>query len=853
VKHRAQLLPGLPVVFCAVEAAAVDDHDLDAGIRGIRTRPEWGATLEAARQLHPGTSRVVVVSGTSELDRALRTAASRELERYGQGVEIAYLSDQPIERLVDEAAGLPKGTIILYVSLLRDAAGRPFNSADALALLAQASNAPIYGASEAYLGRGIVGGRLIDHSTQGVRAGELAARILRGEPPESLPIIDEGATAYVFDGRELRRWGISETRLPPGSIVRYQDPSRWALQRWRLVGGGALVLSVALLATGLVLQWKGRRRAEASLAEGLRFETLAAEVSAPLIHVPLSGLDVAIERELHRVVEFLGVDRAGLDEYMPGREIARLSWAAEGVAPRPEIVEGVHRPWTIEQFERGRHVQFSRLDELPPEAAADRRSYQAAGTRSCLALPLVNGGALLGALSFEAVRGEHAWRDDLVERLQLLREVFAGVLERKRAEVSLDEQLRFETLLSEQSAAFSRVGPADVDRQIERALRQIVDFLQVDRGSLAEFASDSQTARVTHEWVTEGAEPAPSALALGELPWVVARLGAGEVVRFSQLADLPEDDASVDRRTYARLGITSQIEVPLMVEGTVVGALAFTALGTGRVWRDEILQRLRLLGEVFANVLSRRRSETEALRLRQELAHVGRISTLGELTASLAHELNQPLTAILSNTEAAQRILESDPTRLGEVREILQDIIDADRRASEVIHRIRGLLKRDHLEFTALDLNEVVGEVAQLVRADAAVRGVSIHLEVAAGLPMVRGDRVHIQQVLLNLILNGLDAMRASTTSDRVLVLRTVRDGPGTVRLAVRDSGVGIDQADLDHVFDAFYTTKPNGIGMGLAIARSIVQAHGGRLEAENNPDAGATFSFTLPIGTDGS
>ncbi len=143
-----------------------------------------------------------------------------------------------------------------------------------------------------------------------------------------------------------------------------------------------------------------------------------------------------------------------------------------------------------------------------------------------------------------------------------------------------------------------------------------------------------------------------------------------------------------------------------------------------------------------------------------------------------------------------------------------------------------------------------MGEVARLVSGDAVLRSVSIRLELAERLPAVQGDRVQLQQVVLNLILNGLDAMRESVTGDRALVLRTARDGPAAVRVAVRDSGTGIDEADLEHIFQAFYTTKTDGMGMGLAIARSIVEAHGGQLEARNNPEGGATFSFTLPVRT---
>jgi signal transduction histidine kinase len=228
------------------------------------------------------------------------------------------------------------------------------------------------------------------------------------------------------------------------------------------------------------------------------------------------------------------------------------------------------------------------------------------------------------------------------------------------------------------------------------------------------------------------------------------------------------------------------------------------------------------------------------------------VATIGELTTSLAHELNQPLSAILSNSQAALRVLKTDPMNLGEVTEILKDIVDDDKRAGAVIHRLHGLLRKGDVEFTDLDINELVGEVARLVGGDVARRHVSLRLELAPRLPRVRGDRVQLQQVVLNLVLNGLDAMQESAFGGRALVLRTGQEGPAAVRIAVRDFGVGIDETDRDHIFEAFYTTKSAGLGMGLAIAHSIVEVHGGRLEAENNPDGGATISFTLPISEEG-
>jgi two-component system sensor kinase FixL len=327
---------------------------------------------------------------------------------------------------------------------------------------------------------------------------------------------------------------------------------------------------------------------------------------------------------------------------------------------------------------------------------------------------------------------------------------------------------------------------------------------------------------------------------------MTARLQRGDVVDFSQL-EAPLDEAAVDRRSYLAQRVKPQVAVPLLAGRVVVGGLVFGTVGAERARSDELIQQLHLLGEVFANALSRKQGELEAQRLRQDLTHIGRVSALGELAASLAHELNQPLTAILSNAQAAQRLLAVGAAKLEEVREILNDIVADDKRAGDIIHRLSGLIKKGKPEFLPIDLNELVGEVAWLVRSDAILRNVSVSLEFADDLPKVRGDRVQLQQVVLNLVLNALDAMREPGAGDRTLVIRTAREGATAVRVAVEDAGIGIDETIGDRIFQPLYTTKAEGLGMGLAIARTIVGVHGGTLGAANNAHGGATFHFTLP------
>jgi C4-dicarboxylate-specific signal transduction histidine kinase len=251
------------------------------------------------------------------------------------------------------------------------------------------------------------------------------------------------------------------------------------------------------------------------------------------------------------------------------------------------------------------------------------------------------------------------------------------------------------------------------------------------------------------------------------------------------------------------------------------------------------------------NITVRKLAELEAERVRRDLAHATRVTLMGELTASLAHELNQPLTAIVSNAQAGERFLAGPTPPLEDVREILADIIADATRAGEVIRQIRGLVKKGAGEFVPLDLNWVIQEVVVLARTDAIVRRAAIVLELAPALPPVRGDKTQLQQVLLNLILNGLEAMEASPPDERTLVLRTVHADAATVRVGVQDSGPGIAPERLTRIFEPFYTTKATGMGMGLALTRSIIEAHGGTIWAENNPERGATFWFGLPVSHD--
>jgi len=248
----------------------------------------------------------------------------------------------------------------------------------------------------------------------------------------------------------------------------------------------------------------------------------------------------------------------------------------------------------------------------------------------------------------------------------------------------------------------------------------------------------------------------------------------------------------------------------------------------------------------ITDITEQRRAETEAQQQRLEVTHLSRVAMLGELSGALAHELNQPLTAILANARAAQRLLRHSSPDLAELRDIIADIAEDDRRAAEVIKRLRAFLRKGDIQPRHLNLNEVVSEVLGLVHSDLIQRRVTVDARLSAALPEVFADRVQLQQVLLNLLLNACDAMAGDRRSEKRVTIRTEAAERGGVELSLADQGTGIRPEEMDRIFEPFVTSKPHGLGLGLAICRSIVTAHGGRLWADNNEEGGATFHLAL-------
>jgi PAS domain S-box-containing protein len=288
--------------------------------------------------------------------------------------------------------------------------------------------------------------------------------------------------------------------------------------------------------------------------------------------------------------------------------------------------------------------------------------------------------------------------------------------------------------------------------------------------------------------------------------------------------------------------------------GEEVSYAAWFTLPFGRRYLAVSYSPLRPASERVEAVLAISRDLTEHVlaseglrEAQRELEHVNRLTTMGQLTASIAHEVNQPIAATVTNAQAALRWLDAQPPGLGETRQAVARIVNDGIRAGDILDRIRGLIKKVPARTDRFDINDTIIDIVALLRGELSTSGVSFQTQFAQGLPLIQGDRVQLQQVILNLIVNAVEAMSGVSEGARELWISTEKNALNGALVAVRDSGPGLERASLEHLFDAFYTTKSSGMGMGLSICRSIIEAHGGRIWAEANVPQGATFQFSLP------
>ena len=502
IKNRQQLEFRVPIVFCCTSRDRLGALNIPGDVTGIISEFDYTKTLTLAQRLQPNATHLAVVAGATEFDRQSVEILRRQFASFGTKYDTQYLVGLRYDELLASLRRLPRDTIVILLTMFADGAGRLFINAEPVKEISDASAAPVYSPYETYLGNGVLGGRMDSFQTIGHEAADVAADILTGANPSDLPPRTTTGSLDRIDWRQLKRWNISESSLPPDATVYFREYNVWERYRWQIVIIASIMLAQAAMVAWLLIEHRRRRLAEVGL-------------------------------------------------------------------------------------------------------------------------------------------------------------------------------------------------------------------------------------------------------------------------------------------------------------------------------------RQRLM----------------------EVIHLNRTALTGALSSSVAHELNQPLAAIMSNAEAAAIYLKSDPPNIGRVEIILDNIRRDDQRASDIISHLRGLLKKkDEAELQEFDLNEVVRDTIQIVGPEAARKGVEIRARKETARLPVRGDRVHLQQVLLILAVNGIDAMQSCKSGHGNMAIMTALVDESAVEVSVADSGIGIPADMLNRVFEAFYTTKQQGTGLGLSIARTIVESYGGKIWAENQPRGGAMFRFTLPL-----
>jgi PAS domain S-box-containing protein len=748
-KFLQQLFPKTPVIVAGFTEEEVPRDQFGGLVSGIAQRVDPRATIELILHLQPETRRIVVIGGTAEVDRDVINRVKEVARSLAERVDFDFWDNRSMAELRQTVSVLPAQTAILFSRLFRDGAGQAFISSQVGQWIAQWANAPVYVMTATPLGAGVVGGSVASVEAFGKRAGELARLILTGTPPESLSFEIRTDTVPMLDWRALKRWGISESRLPPNSIVRFRQASVWEQYRWYIIGAILIIYYQSAMIVDLLLQRRRRRQVERELRESQQLMELATNAGElGLWSRDLTDGGVWANASMRCLFGFGADDSLRFDD----------------------VLARIHPDDRTRMLSNVRRAQATGLPfegEFRIVLANGRERWVLAKGRT-VGDPRGPDSRRMGVML------------DITERKRAEERFRLAVEASPNAIVMVDGQgkMLLVNALTQKLFGYSR----------EELIGQSVEILVPDR---------FRAGHPAHRAAFFGA---PQARAMG---------------------------AGRDLFARRKDGSEFSVEIELNPIQTAEGSLVLTAI---------------------VDITERKRVELELQRQREELAHVTRVSTVGELTTSVAHELNQPLGAILSNAEAAEMFLQANPPALDEVRDILADIRKDDQRASEVIRRIRNLLRKHELAPQSIEINEAVDEVLKVLSVNASARKVAMKFDRTTDLPRIWCDPVHFQQVVLNLVLNGMEAMAGLPEEKREVIIRTRPGDNGTVKIAVADSGPGIPVDSLPKLFEPFFTTKKEGMGMGLSIARTIVEAHHGQIWAENNSGMGATFFFTVPV-----
>ena len=627
VRHRTEIAPGIPILYCCTPNSTADGLDIPADIPGLIVQYDWAGTLALAERLQPNAKTLILVSAASNRGRIWHKAALAGLQPFLSKYDTKDLAGLPYDVLLKEMSRLPRDSIVILTPIADDGLSPTRVGSEVALDVAKASSAPVYSPVATLLGGGIVGGNIDSYERQGVKIADFALEILAGKSPSELPHQTTLPLQYRVDARQLERWGFSAASLPPGTSIEFRPPALWEQYEAEiLLTLLAIAVLVGIIAL-LLMEIRKRHKAERLLKDSDDRMAFAAAST----NVGLWWMDIATGR----------------------------LWATEhcramfGIAPDTPI----------------------------------------------------------------------SW--DLF-----------------RAAIHPDDSQAFGEWLQ----PASRTGLPE-----------------------SEF-------RVT--------------LPGQDVRWFVCR---------------------------ARI-VGNEHGTPPQVSG------------------------------IFADVTERKSAEADASSRREETAHLLRVAALGELSGGIAHELSQPLASILFNAQAAQSHLLREEHDRQLLTEILEDIVQEGRRAGQVIQRLRRLLRKGEHQSVLIDFNDLVRSTLSLLHAELVHRKIKVDLDLKPGLPPVSGDNVQLQQVLLNLMMNAMEAMDSTAAVLRRLSIATRATAEGYAEVHVSDRGRGIAPDELDRLFQPFFTTKTRGLGLGLPICSTIVTLHRGRISISNADQGGATAVIALPV-----
>lgn len=751
-KYRERLFPQTPVLYTGMDRRRLRADALKDNTAYVGESFDSSRFIEDSLQLAPDTTNIICVIGASAMERYWTAALQNDFSQYTNRVGFTWLNDLSFDQTLERVKKLPPRSFIFLFLLNCDAAGVTHNANEAVKRISEVANAPVNSVYEEQLGLGIVGGRLYRPGIEGVESARLAIRILQGEAASSLPPKIIPPTPPEYDWRELHRFNINEDRLPPGSVVKYREPTLWEQYGYLIVTALLVVMMQLALIVGLFFNLRRRRRAERSLRESEDRMKLAASAAAlGMWEWDFSNHKVWVDGRARQRVTALNGNGSDYRHFL--RTV------------HPEDRDGVVQAVTRATSGDGNYEHIHR------QLGAD------------------------GEVRWIAARGQVEF--DGQHKPAKMRGVAMDITARKLAEEQVRESER--RILLTLNSAPVLIWMSGPDKRCTFVNQRWLDF----------------TGRTFEEEMGVG--------------WA-------ESVH-------PDDRANCLKTCHDSFDARKPFTLEYRVRRHDGQYRWILDHGVPRY--DARKQFLGYIGSCV-DVTERREAEAEAQRSHQELAHVNRVSTLGALTGSLAHELRQPLTAIVTNAEAGQRFVDGGRVNDEEVREALKEIAEEGRRAGKIIAEMRAMLKSEPAPMARQDMNLVVTAVLEMVRSDLVTRGVTTELRLDPRLPAVNGHGVQLRQVILNLVMNACDAMSEESAGRRKLTIESKRAGANEVEVSVADTGSGFQEEVLGHAFESFRTTKAQGLGLGLSICQSIIASHGGCLMAANNGDKGATVRFTL-------